>query len=1417
MHPNERTTIPKTLWGLLSGLVLIGLNWTNLPAQSQVSPGQWNSIYVDHVSTNQGLSQVTALVTLQDRLGFIWIGTQNGLNRYDGYNMKIYTHRDDDTTSVGGNFIYSLFEDSKGFIWVGTRDNGLSVFDPQTEIFSHYKNIPDDEGSLSDNFIHSIYEDSKGIIWVGTWNGGLNALDPKTGKITRYTSDPNAKNGLRSKTITSITEDSKGNLWIGTFGGGLNQLDPQRKSFKHYVNEPDHPNSIASNRVISLYKDPTEKDVLWIGTIDGGLNRFDIQTGQFRSYQKQEGIPYSAPSNRFHGICADPYDHEYLWLGTWDAGLSLFNKKTGQFKNFGFNLEDPNAIGAFMLFGISADRSGNIWIGSQGDGVNKIDRSKQVFEYWNAVKYGYQYIKGKEISAIIEEKSGKGAWIGTADDGLHYINYEQKTHQHFMQLPGTDAALQQYHVHALLEDRKGQIWVGLSGNNLYVRRVGATTFQLAEELTCVSKNKDEKTDIRTLYEDGKGQIWVGALSKGLFSISSGQNTCKQYANSTENPDVIGSNDILCINEDSKGHLWVGTRTGGLNLYNPAKDRFVIYKNDPKNALSLSNNSVNGITTSSRYADLLIIATSGGICLLNLKQDLLTNPAQVVFSRISSDKGLHDNTIYTIEEDENGYFWASTTKGLFLMELKQSGGVYQMKVLRHYDKSDGLQNNELNANASFNNRKGELFFGGVDGLNIIRKYEPADEAENVPVSITRFEKYSKSGAVEISGIAHQNQIVLSYNENTFSVEFAVLNFRNTLKNRYAYRLEGESNDWIELGERRRLTFANLGPGRYTLQIKASYDGGTWSGVTSLKIVIRPPWWRSNLAFLVYICMLAGAIALWRKYERKRLHIANELKLQASRAEQLKEIDRLKSEFFANISHEFRTPLTLILGPLNQLIEGKLKGNIQQEYTLMRNNAQRLKKLIDQMLDLSKLDAGKYEIQKKQSDIVAFVKGMSSVFLPLAERRQIRFEVDSDFSAYLFDFDQELMENILLNLLSNAFKFTPDNGQITIKITEDKAENPETRAKLKLTVADTGVGISEENIPFVFDRFYKTPQSHIETGTGIGLALVKELVILHGGTIIARSELGKGSAFEILLPHELQHVEHSSSPLEQPDLNQATSLSELLMPDDIPLISEADSAYNTKEHLPLALIVEDNRDMSRYIQQQLEGRYQLIAAHDGKQGLKMAQEHIPDIIICDLMMPEMNGYELCKKLKADQFSSHIPIILLTAKASGGSRIEGLQAGADDYMVKPFDAKELLARADNLIAQRKHLRALLGSATKTSSTNQLISSADAALIDRLLAIVYEHIADEHFDVDQLARQAGFSRAQLYRKVKALTDQSVSEYIQTIRLKRAAELILQHAGNFTEVAYQVGFKDPSYFSKCFRKQFDCLPSEYLAKKANT
>lgn len=1382
-----------------------------LVAQKDASPGNWDDIFVDRLSSDQGLSQVTVLAVLQDRKGFIWLGTQNGLNRYDGYGMKVYANNPEDSLSISGNFIYSLYEDQQGYLWIGTRDNGLNRFDPKTETFKHYVNDPADSTSLSSNFVHSILVDSKGIIWVGTWGGGLNAIDPKTNKITHYKNNPNDPKSIAGNIVTSLWEDRTGTLWIGYYGSGLDRMTPDRKSIQHFIHSETDPNSIGNNRIFSIYEDPSENGkILWIGTIDGGLNRLDIETLAFRKYLPEPGNPYSIGSKRIFDICVNPKEPNILWISTWDAGLCRMDKRSERFWNYPNQPDNPHSISANMLFSIIADHTGQIWAGSQGGGVNRINNEKQAFRHWNKNTAPPYQLSGNEISAVGSDKSGK-LWISTTNNGLNIIDLKVKKNVLYTSLPGTVENLTQQEANVILEDFSGTLWIGLSGIGLYYKKQGTAVFK---KYPLKGKNvpDPDRVDILRIFEDKDDQLWVGTLNQGMYLLHPQKETFTHYYYDPAVPDGISGNEVYAINQDKKGRLWLGMRTSGLLQFNTNTRKFITYKCDPKRYDALSSNAVNAVHVSSRYPGLLILGTAAGINLLPLDQPGLNDPSKVQFQHFGRKEGLLDGTVYGISEDNSGVFWISTNNGMYAFAIKKEGTRYVITSARHYDKSDGLLFNEFNLGVGCKGADGQIYFGGVGGLVSFQPEQISQQSLTAPVVFTLFDKYQTTGehtnVLSIPGISTLKKIILSYKENIFSVEFSALNFKNPSKNKYAYQLEGNSDQWIELGERRRLTFANLFPGSYTLRVRYSYNNGPWSEDTAdLQIVIRPPWWRSKLAWATYGLLLLFAIGFLRRYERNRMKVKHDLKLQESRVEQFKELDRMKSDFFANISHEFRTPLTLILGPVEQLLSGKFFSNPRQEYSLIKNNALRLQKLIDQLLDLSKLDAGKMRLNKRRGDLISLVRKVIDVFYSFSEKRRITLHFEADYPELIFNFDPELIENISFNLLSNAYKYTPEGGQIWVRIKPEGKAEKDDHALVNIQIEDTGRGIPAADLPYVFDRFYKTESQGEQSGTGIGLSLVKELVELHGGTVAVRSEWGKGTIFDILIPIDTVVILETKGEVDYKMLQNP----EIWLEESIELDADRQAHTTTS---PLILLVEDNIEMSNYIKRQLIDNYQVITALNGKEALDLIWENIPDLIISDLMMPEMNGYELTKRVKNDERSSHIPVIILTAKSSGGSRIEGFQVGADDYLVKPFDAFELKVRISNLIQQRQQLRQLLGNSVAQRTGRQLLSSIDAAFMEKLLAVIDEHLADEKFDVDQLARKAGMSRAQLYRKVKALTDQSVSEYIQTIRLKRAGELIVQQAGSLTEIAYEVGFKDPSYFSKCFRKQFGCLPSEFLERE---
>jgi signal transduction histidine kinase/DNA-binding response OmpR family regulator len=780
---------------------------------------------------------------------------------------------------------------------------------------------------------------------------------------------------------------------------------------------------------------------------------------------------------------------------------------------------------------------------------------------------------------------------------------------------------------------------------------------------------------------------------------------------------------------------------------------------------------------------------------------------------------------------------------------------QTETFRNYDVHDGLSSNQFYPGAFFKGRDDALFFGGISGLNYFFPDHIKDNTWvpeivitgfrifNEPVTINRNLVMENEDVIFLSKhISATREIVLSYRENIFSFEFAALDYRSPTKNKYAYQMEGVDPGWVYTDASRRFaSYTHLDPGEYIFKVKGSNNDGIWNEEgTSIKITILPPWWRTNWAYSFYVLLILSIVySIWR-FQTNRLKMRQQMEMEHFEADKLREVDRLKSHFFANISHEFRTPLTLIQGPVKQMLAREFKGNPDEQYRMILRYSDRLLNLINQILDLSKLESGRMTLRVSQTDVPQFLKGIVQSFASLAERKKItlKFKADDEFMVGYLDRDK--LEKIVTNLLSNAFKFTPEGGTIVVDLSlrGDMAQAISTRQSLpfqvdgiatsrqvgtrndsittgsiEIKVSNTGAGIPLDQLDKIFDRFYQTDESYTNDskGTGIGLALAKELVEAHHGEIRAESELNKGTTLTVWLPIERDHFK----PEEIVDVHLSLPSNEELkgdVLDDIPT-DEAVTKPKIPKSAPLLLIVEDNPDVTAYIRSFMEKNYHIITAENGEVGLKKAFKKFPDLIISDVMMPVMDGFELCHKLKSDENTSHIPVILLTAKADMDSKIEGLEFGADDYVTKPFDARELLARVKNLIEQRKKLHEKFSRMIEIKPGEIAASSMDEQFLKRLLNVFEAHVDESDFSTEDFAREVGMSRSNLHLKLKALTNQPTHEFLRTLRLKRAAQLLKKSTGNVTEVAYAVGFNNLSHFTKIFRQQFGQTPSEFANK----
>ncbi len=1337
---------------------------------------QPENLRFEQLTIEHGLSNNFVSKILQDRRGYVWFGTANGLNKFDGYTFTTYKRKPGDSTSLPNSGIGQMLVDQEGTLWIGYGGNGICKFDYDTETFTCYKNsIKQYAGAISLN------EDQEGSLWIGA-RDGLYRFDKSTGTFSSENFVPQlvpaADSSLVSNVINAIYKDKKGTLWLGSHYG-LHQMhlqpggkdQPSQVSFTHYRHDPANPNSLSDNVVIDILED--HKGVLWLSN-ENGLNAFNPATATFSQYYY---YPLNA-TNLSGDLAEDLQGH--LWLGT-DSGLVRLNKERTEIVEFRNIPEDPYSINNNHIISILADRSGTIWVGTLTQGINKASIYQKPFQHYQLHPFLPQSLSSNLVGSMTEDKTGT-VWVGTFGGGLNRFDKQTQTFTHYRHDPEDPRSLGDDNVSKILEDREGNLWIAtLYGNKPFSRLdPGTGTFESYSEGVY---QKLGEHGIFTLYEDKEGVLWLGTMW-GVKSWDRKTGKIMHYTH--DPPDGLSDSWVKTIIEDHQGNLWMGTDKSLYRL-NRKTGRFTQYKHDSNDDQSIISDEIKCIFQDSQNN--LWIGTKGiGLC----RFDYATES----FEEFTQKRGLPDYTVYSILEDDAGNLWLGTDKGLSCFSLTR-------QTFTNYDASDGLQSNQFaifyEIGAHGKGSDGTLYFGGINGFNA---FDPAKIQPNPyvpPVVITQFKLFDKV----MPGSHEAKEIHLAYEENFFSFEFASLNFMNAQKNQYSYRLQNFDSDWVDSGTRRYASYTNLDPGRYIFQVKASNNDGLWNEQgASMTIIIHPPWWQTWWAYTLY--GLLALCILWtvRYYEIKRVKLRQ-------RAAYLTELDSVKTRFFANISHEFRTPLTLILGPLKDMYDDTFKGDRKAVFGVMIRNGQRLLNLINQLLDISKLEAGKMQLQATYTDLVALLRHIAAAYESIAADKKIKYFFYPEMPELMLYADQEKIEKIVHNLLSNAFKFTPEKGEVILYLKSEEKQ------WALISVKDTGTGIPAEELDKVFDRFYQVDSSQIRAheGSGLGMALAKELTELHHGHITVDSKEGKGTTFTVWLPLGKAHLSKKEiRDHVKVELPERVALDQLT---DREVVEEKTIPVDANSNNPLLLVVEDNTDMRHYILNILEAHYQVREAKNGQEGIVMARELLPDLIISDVMMPEMDGYQLCQQLKTDELTSHIPIILLTAKADQKSKLSGLEIGADDYLYKPFDGDELRLIVRNRIAERQKMREHYSRQMILEPQSVLVASVDQQFLQRVVQIVEDHMADTSFGIDVFTREVGMSRAQLFRKLKALTDYTPGDFIRVRRLHRAAELLRQGAGNIAEVAFQTGFQDPSYFTKCFQKQFKQTPSEFLAARS--
>jgi signal transduction histidine kinase/ligand-binding sensor domain-containing protein/DNA-binding response OmpR family regulator len=1351
---------------------------------------------------NQGLSHNYINAIIKDGQGFLWIGSISGLNRYDGYTFRVFKHDSRDTSSISDDYIEQLMEGPENKLWVGTR-NGFNVYDPLTGKFDHhirkyldefhiaadtiFNIIKDAEGnfwflsdtsglfkfmpsihktihfnyirgedsSISTNVVSSICQESGSDYWLIHKNGILEKMSARTGKIVKRSSV--LKNTYPGESIDyRLYMDRQNDIWIyatANTAKGVFYYNTQSGIFRH-ISKADGVAHLNTDIVNGILQD--EEGLIWIATDHGGVNLIDKNDFSIGYLLNQEGDNQSISQNSINVIYKD--NANIIWIGTFKKGVSYYHREATRFPLYQHHPSDKNSLSYSDENCFVEDSKSNLWIGANGGGLIYFDRTKGIFKQYLHNPADPNSLCNDVIVSLMldhEQKLWIGTYYGGLDcyDGTRFIHYRHKE---------TDAnSIADDRIWSLKEDSRQRFWVGTfeGGLDLYDRKKNIFTHHKT------GNNSVHSSYITAIEEDRAGNIWL-ATSYGLDVIDQETGNFSYYMHDDSKPDsTLSNNNVISIKQDSRGNMWAGTRVG-LDLFDPRTNTFRTFR---------------------------------------------------------VEDGLPDNLILNILEDNNHNLWLSTPAGISNMIITGDPSSDRFSYrFKNYDESDGLQGKAFNEKAALKTKAGEMIFGGADGFNIFNPTLILPDAGNMPLVLTELQVFNKkvnagekqNGHIILSqAIEQAKEIVLKYNENIFSIEFAALNFSAPEKIKYEYKLVGFNNEWLAADNKiRKATYTNLDPGDYTLVVRAANSDGVWSNQqASVAIKILPPFWKTYWAYLIYGIFICSLLYLARHMILQRAGMRFAIEQERKEAQRLHDLDMMKIRFFTNVSHEFRTPLSLILTPLDKLIKYASDLSQKRQFEMIHRNARRLLNLVNQLLDFRKMEGEELKLSPLRGDIVVFIKEISYSFTDLAEKEHIAFSFSSSIDHFYTRFDHDKMERILFNLLSNAFKFTPGNGKVSVELNKTKRGEANI---MEIKVCDTGIGMPPEKQERIFERFFQNelPANMLNQGSGIGLSITREFVKLHQGSISVVSKVDQGSCFLVSLPlEELEtDIEETQADREEPVLSEPDGYNN----NEVSMPSVYGKEKNRSAKKPAILLVEDNEDLRFYLKDNLKQYFNIVEAPNGKIGWQKALAIHPDLIVSDIAMPEMNGIDLCRKLKNDTRTSFIPVILLTALTGEEKQLKGLETGASDYMTKPFNFEILLSKIRNQLTQQETIKRTYQKQVIAEPSEIQVDSPDERFMQHALEFVEKNISNPGLSVKGLSREMFMSRVGLYKKLLALTGKTPVEFIRSIRLKRSAQLLEKSKLTVAEIAYEVGFNNPKYFSKSFKSAFNMLPSAYQEEK---
>ena len=1363
---------------------------------------------------------------------FVFVNCLFSQNKFDNYQFRSIQ----ETTSKRA--ISSIIQDSNDFIWIGTNGAGLYRNDGVNYYGYKYDKKP---GSVNSNFIYTTFIDSYNNLWVGS-DDGLCLYSRELDNFTKINiGDVISKGYNEPITIKTIVQDNNGNLILGAYGFGLFKLNI--KTLKTTLIQSkllDKPDFLIKSSA------KTKQGIIYLGT-SYGLLEIDLN-GKVKQVYKDK-FKREPLLEDIDNLVIDRFG--YIWLGTTQNGLIKIKPETDnyQFENY--------SITKNKILSIVESSLGYIICGTENDGLFVVNYKGQVVQKYLHSKYNNFSLKSNSVWSLYEDKE-KRLWLGYFNKGLGVFDKPNNKFNSLEALVNNDNSLQTSYVTSVTKDKKGNLLISNEGGGLDI-------YNLADKSYIhVNKNNQnyysglDAVDIQTIFIDSRQNIWIGSWDRGIYFLKNG--TTKFINYNTANTAGLKSNRVFSFSEDSKGRIWIGTFIKGLHYFDNKSNKIVHCDSKPFTDKALDKAFIRKVFVDSD--DLLWVGTILGLYQVNLSdpnfkvikmrdemfrditkhnsiQTILSiyesndktiwigtdgeglfsyNKKNKLFSDYDDFPGFKEKSVRAIISDNNGSLWISGGSGLTKLDFKS-------KKSTNFNKDDGLIDNDFNNNAVFKDGNGNLYFGSYEGVNY---FNPAEikKTEKAPrLYFSDFKLFNQSvkpnedASPLTKVISETKEIILDYTQSVFTIEYVGINYNYSKKNQYAYYLEGFEKDWNYVGNNRAATYTNLEAGNYVFKVKSANADGSWSNnVLELKIKILPPWWKTFWAYLIYTFILVFLIIYFNKLYQNRFKAKQAIILEKEKTIQLEKLNNKKLQFFTNISHEFRTPLTLIINPLEDILRSKnVSPEIHNKLKIVHKSSDRLSRLINELMDFNKLEFNKIILQARKIEVVAFTQGIISYFDEEAAARNITINFESSIEELDDWLDPKMLEKILFNIISNAFKFTPDNGAITIAIDKSNTDsliiNGDKVPSFSITITDTGSGIRKKDLNRIFDRFYQVNNINKDYygSTGIGLEVVKEFIELHKGKVDVESEVGEGTKFIVTFPlgksvYKKNEIVDEIFKIEK-NKNQFLSVNNHYDEDEFTDQTNENSTAETSKPYTV-LIVEDNPELRNYLKQELSKLYKVITAENGKKGYELAVQKLPDIIVTDVIMPVMDGLQMCKNIKGDLKTSHIPLLMLSAKAMVKDRLEGIDSGADMYLSKPFELDILKSSLAQLITSRQIMFKKFYSGI-TKQGKEKTTSLDNDFIQKILHFINENISEPELTVELLSSKIFLSRSQLYRKIKTLTGVSVNEFIRNVRLEKAKQLIEKGNNNINEISYKVGFTSPSYFAKCYKTKYGHLPNQ--------